>query len=150
MNFKKSVAICMLLAPVLGFSESRDKECQDWTRQAIDNPAVACEAACSQAKRFDHYDYHSGLVAAQSSRQGFQSFIRYTGRSTIMGAGADEQACHLYALLLQWGDEVFAQSVAAGGAKARKSVVGLLDYAAVSGFKKRFPKTYGLVSSHDE
>lgn len=66
-----------------------------------------------------------------------------------MGAGADEQACHLYTLLLKWGDVSFAQTVSTGGRKTKERVVGLLDYAAVKDFKKRFPKTYGLVSQHE-
>ncbi|MBK9394918.1 MAG: hypothetical protein IPO35_13345 [Uliginosibacterium sp.] len=150
MSTRTAIAVCALLVPILCSAEPRDKECQDWTNQAMENPSVGCEAACSQAKRFDKYDYHSGLVGALGSRQGFGNFIRYSGRSTIMGAGADEQACHLYTLLLKWGDESFAQTVASGGRKTRERVIGLLDYAAVTNFKKRFPKTYGLVSQHEE
>lgn len=67
-----------------------------------------------------------------------------------MGAGSEELACHLYALLLQWGDAQFAASLARSGMKATTRVVGLLDYTAVTDFKQRFPKTYGLVPQHKE
>lgn len=141
---------CALLFPILGFADSRDRECQEWTRQAVEKPAVGCEAACSQAKRFDHYGYHAGLVAAQKDLAGLEKFVRYTARSTIIGAGSDEQACHLYALLLQWGDQPFAKVVSDAGPKAKERVVGLLDYAAVADFNRRFPKTYRLVATHEE
>ena len=88
---------CTLLLPILGFADSRDKECQEWTRQAVENPAVGCEAACSQAKHFDRYGYHAGLIAAQKDLAGLEKFVRYTARSSIIGAGSEEQACHLYA-----------------------------------------------------
>jgi hypothetical protein len=150
MILRTVIAICAFFVPVLCIADPRDSECKDWTKQAIENPSVGCEGACSQAKSFDKYNYHSGLVAAHASKQGLKNFIRYTARSTIMGAGADEQACHLYTLLLVWGDESFSKTVSTGGAKATARAVGLLDYAAVADFKKRFPITYGLVSKHDE
>lgn len=139
-----SVCLCT----VAFAADQRDKECQDWTKQAIKNPAVGCEGACSQAKTFDKYDFRSGLVAAQSSTDGLASFFRYAGKSTIMGAGSDEMACHFHSLLVQWGDDAFSKALVATGHKAKFRVVGLLDYAAVPDFKKRFPKTYGLVSKH--
>ncbi|MEO7105014.1 MAG: hypothetical protein ABIZ09_01455 [Rhodoferax sp.] len=67
-----------------------------------------------------------------------------------MGAGSDEMACHFHSLLVQWGDDAYAKMLVATGKKATVRVVGLLDYAAVPDFKKRFPKTYGLVSKHEE
>ena len=141
---------CTLLLPILGFADSRDKECQEWTRQAVENPAVGCEAACSQAKHFDRYGYHAGLVAAQKDLAGLEKFVRYTARSSIIGAGSEEQACHLYALLVQWGDQPFAKVVSDAGTKAKERVVGLLDYAAVTDSAKRFPKTYSLAVTHSE
>lgn len=141
---------CALFTPILGFADSRDKECQEWTRQAVENPAVGCEAACSQAKRFDRYGYHAGLVAAQKDLAALEKFVRYTARSTIIGAGSDEQACHLYALLLQWGDKPFAKVVSDADPKAKERVVGLLGYAAVTNFNKRFPETYRLVVTQEE
>jgi len=145
-----ALAFLAVLFPLLASAYSADKECQDWTKQAVENPAVGCEGACAQAKGFDKYDYHSGLISAQKSRAGLETFFRYTARSTIMGAGSEELACHLYALLLQWGDRQFAESLAKSGTKATTRVVGLLDYRAVTDFKRRFPKTYGLVSLHEE
>ncbi|WP_374476280.1 hypothetical protein [Zoogloea sp.] len=139
-----------VLFPLLASACAADKECQDWTKLAVENPAVGCEGACTQAKRFDKYDYHAGLIAAQKSRTGLEKFFRYTARSTIMGAGSDELACHMYALLLQWGDAQFANTLTKSGAKATTRVVGLLDYTAVTDFKRRFPRTYGLVSQHEE
>jgi hypothetical protein len=144
-----TLAFCAFMVPILGFADSRDKECQEWTRQAVENPAVGCEAACPQAKRFDRYSYHAGLVAAQKDLAGLGRFVRYTARSTIIGAGSDEQACHLYSLLLQWGDSPFAKVVSDAGSKAKERVVGLLDYAAVTDFNTRFPKTFGLVAKHE-
>lgn len=146
----------MALATVGAFSVAiadpsnlRDAECQNWTRQAIEHPWVGCETVCLQAKRFDKYNYHAGLLAAHKNRAGLDGFVRYTARSTIIGAGAEEQACHLYSLLLKWGDEPFAESVSRAGRKARVAVVDLLDYAVVTDFSKRFPRTYGLVTKHD-
>jgi hypothetical protein len=150
MRTRALIACCVALLPAAGLAQSRDKECQVWTQQAIDNPAVGCEAACSQAGRFDNFQYHSALVAAHASRSELEQFVAYTARSTITGAGAEEQACHLYSLLLKWGDQQFAAAVSKAGKKAKERIVGLLDYAAVTKFKKRFPTTYGLVSKHEE
>lgn len=131
-------------------ADPRDKECQDWTKQAIENPALGCEGACSQAMTFDKYDYHSGLVAAQVNTTGLEGLFRYVGKSTILGAGSDEMACHLLSLLVKWGDDAFARSLLAAGRKSKVRVVGLLDYAAVPDFKTRFPKIYGLVPEHED
>ena len=145
-----ALGFVVVLFPLVTSIYSADTDSQDWTKQAVENPAVGCEGACTQAKRFDKYDYHSGLIAAQKSRADLEKFFRYTARSTIMGAGSEELACHLYALLLQWGDRQFAESLVKSGPKATSRVVGLLDYTAVTDFKRRFPKTYGLVSQHEE
>lgn len=150
MRYLIAIPHLLALLPAAVFAGSRDIECQNWTQQAIERPSVGCEAACPQARRFDKYDYHAGLVAAHKSRAGLDRFVRYTARSTIVGAGAEEQACHLYALILEWGDEPFAESVSRAGRKARVAVVDLLDYAAVTDFNKRFPRTYGLVAKHGE
>jgi hypothetical protein len=146
----RSLSLIALLLPTFVLANPADQECQDWTRQAVESPTVGCEGACSQARRFDKYDYHAGLVASQKTRTGLERFLHYTGRSTIVGAGADEQACHLYSLLVQWGDAAFAETLLKAGPRAKERVIGLLDYAAVSGFKQRFPKTYGLVLQHEE
>lgn len=149
MNTKILLACCISSIPILGFAYSQDQACQSMTKHAIEQPRRDC-TACAQAKQFDHYDYHAGLVAAHATQQGLQNFIDYTARSTVTGAAGEEQACHLYALLLKWGDTVFTCVLTTSGEKAKKSVIGLLDYAGVTNFKKRFPKTYGLVSVHEE
>jgi hypothetical protein len=127
-------------------ADGDDLLCQEELQKAINS----CDGACSQAAQFDKYDYRKGLNKALQSKSGLKKFILYTERSTIMGAGADEQGCHLHALLLKWGDEIFATTVASVGKKASIRVVGLLDYVAVPEFSKRFPRTYNLVTEHGE
>ncbi len=126
-----------------------DKECRAWTEQTRKNQG--CDAACpqSQALGIDKYDYVKGLNAAFAQRTGLSSFIAYTGRSTIMGAAADVQACNIYSLLMHWGDLQFSQTLARFRQTTRDSVMGLLDYAEIENFEKRFPHTYALAKHVD-
>ena len=143
---RKVLAILIMFtgASAANAADTRDQECKDWTQEIIRNPATACSDLCPQALRFDKYDYVKGLSTALSSHAGLSNFLSYTGRSSIIGAGADAQACNVYALLLRWGDDTFAQVTSEKPPSSRVRVVGLLDYAAVSEFQARFPHTYAL------
>jgi hypothetical protein len=146
MKFKTTIFLLFAFTSCISHADGDDAECRKWTRKAI----KVCDDACSQARQFDKYDYRAGLNSALQNQYGLKKFIQYTERSTIMGAGADEQGCHLHALLLKWGDETYATTVASVGKKAKARVIGLLDYVAVPEFEKRFPKTYNLMTEHDD
>lgn len=148
MNIRVLVFILSLLTSSYSLADVDDKECQEWTNKVIESPTTHC-GACTQAKDFDEFNYRSGLINAFKSKKGLINFIKYTGRSTIMGAGADEQGCHLQTLLLKWGDKTFSNAATTAGQKAKVQVIGLLDYVAVPDFEKRFPKTYNLVNEHE-
>jgi len=124
--------------------ESYEKTCKVWTQKIVQGNKEACSDLCPQELQFDKYSYAKGLKAAFSSQQGLTDFIAYTGRSSIIGAGADTQACNLQTLLVHWGDAKFSKATNKFGPKTRDIVIDLLDYSAVSNFKARFPRTYDL------
>jgi len=123
-----------------------DADCIEWTKQILAGRDDACSDLCPQAQKSDNYDYASGLKAALASQSGLTSFLTYTGRSSIIGAGADAQACTLVAALNKWGDDVFASEIARQPAKSGIHIVSLLDYASPERFAERFPKTYASVA----
>jgi hypothetical protein len=144
--------ICILLlcaSPLVQAALPEERDCAAWTRNILENKGDYCDDLCPQASRFDGYDYAGGLREAFRSREGLSRLFVYTERSSIIGAGGDAQACTLHALLLHWGDTRFAKALAVQPADVRADVMGLLDYAAVPRFSKRFPKTYAL-ASHDD
>jgi hypothetical protein len=128
---------------------AEDANCMTWASNMLLSSSDACDDLCPQALHFDHYDYRAGLEAAFKSRRGLSAIIAYTGRSTIMGAAGDAQACSLHALLVHWGDSTFSRAAAKYDLKTRERLVGLLDYAAVPDFQARFPRSYAL-ASHSE
>jgi hypothetical protein len=136
--------LALLLASALSQTAAAalDASCNEWTDQILAGQGEACSDLCPQAHQFDSYDYVSGLKAALASHSGLTKFLSYAGRSSIIGAGADAQACTLVAVLDRWGDAVFASEIARQPAKSRARIVGLLDYASPEDFAKRFPKTY--------
>jgi hypothetical protein len=136
--------LALLLAGALSQTSaaSLDASCNEWTDQILAGHGEACSDLCPQAQQFDNYDYVLGLKAALASHGGLTKFLAYTGRSSIIGAGADAQACTLVTVLNRWGDAAFASEIARQPAKSRTRIVGLLDYASPEHFAERFPKTY--------
>ena len=121
--------------------------CVSWTKEFLDNPEKQCVEACPQrqAKSFDNYDYINGLKSAFNSFEGLSDFITYTGRSTIIGAPVELQACNLRAVLQFWGDARFSQIMSKHSSETRRQVVNLIEYAGVSSeFREHFPRTYKL------
>ena len=136
--------LALLLASVftLAPAAAPDASCIEWTNRILAGSDDACSDLCPQAHQFDNYDYVSGLKAAFASHSGLTNFLAYAGRSSIIGAGADAQACTLVAVLNHWGDHAFASEIARQPAKSRDHIVGLIDYAGPEHFAERFPKTY--------
>jgi hypothetical protein len=141
-------ALLTLSAPLVHAQSPEDAQCTAWAGEILDEGADACEELCAQARDADGYDYRKGLSEAYRSRAGLSRLFEYTARSSIIGAAGDAQACTLYALLLHWGDARYAQTLAKHSKDVRGDVVGLLDYAGIRRFERRFPKTYAL-SDHE-
>jgi hypothetical protein len=148
-GMKSQVCILLLCAsPLVQAALPEERDCMAWTRNMLENKGDSCDDLCPQALHFDSYDYAGGLRDAFHSRDGLSRLLVYTERSSIIGAGGDAQACTLHSLLLHWGDARFAKALSAQPEDVRADVIGLLDYAAVPRFAKRFPKTYAL-ANHD-
>lgn len=127
-----------------------DAQCISWTKEFLENPEKQCLQACPQrqAKNFDNYDYVIGLKSAFNSLDGLSDFVSYTGRSTIIGAPAELQACNLRAVLQFWGDVKFAQVLSKHPSETRREVVNLIEHAGVSSeFQQNFPITYKYKNS---
>src|SRR5579871_6633648 len=98
-----STSICLRVVPLFFLSilpcgaTTPDEDCINWAHRMLDDRTDACSDLCPQAQHFDKYDYRSGLRGALASRAGLNDFLTYTGRSSIIGAGADAQACGLVA-----------------------------------------------------
>ncbi len=129
-------------------ADDGDRRCSTWAKDIVRGDTEACSDLCPQAKQFDAYDYRTGLETAFQSRTALGDFLAYLDRSSILGSGAEAQACTVRALLVHWGDEAFAASLAAQTAKAKNQAIGLLDHTAIDAFATRFPKTYAL-APHD-
>jgi hypothetical protein len=98
-----------------------------------------------QTAQFDNFDYKSVLKdAIEKKESALAELFSYCERTTLIGAGAEENAYILNLLLQHWGDEAFAKVLRVQSAEARQKVIWDLDYANVEDFKKRFPLTYGL------
>ncbi len=143
------LALLLLCAPLAHAGIPGEAECRTWTRQMIDPREDACDDLCPQAEKFDGYDYRKGLAEAFRTRAGLSRFFAYTGRSSIMGAGGDAQACTLHALLMHWGDARYAAVLSKQAPDVRARVVGLLDYAGIQRFEPRYPKTHALAVHED-
>jgi hypothetical protein len=63
------VAALLVAAPAIALANASDKECVDWTKRLLANPASECSDLCPQAMRFDHFDYRAGLEAAFASKK---------------------------------------------------------------------------------
>jgi hypothetical protein len=138
--------ILIALAPMASAATDPDADCLAWTNRMLQPTSDACDDLCPQALHFDKFDYRAGLKAAFATRRGLSAIIAYTGRSSIIGAGADAQACSLQALLAHWGDATFSAAAGKYDLKTRERLIGLLDYAAVPDFQARFPRSYALAS----
>lgn len=151
-----SIYLNLLVLPLLFLAilpcsaTTPDHECINWAHRMLDDRTDACSDLCPQAQRFDKYDYRSGLHGALTSRTGLSDFLRYTGRSSVIGAGADAQGCGLVAVLNTWGDREFASAVEAQSKNAKEHIGRLLDYAGVDQFQERFPRTYALATHRTE
>jgi hypothetical protein len=139
-----AVLLSVLMMPMMALADSREDACQQATQRAIADQSAGCESVCLQALRADKYDYHGGLSAAMTSRAGLEKFAQYVERSSVSASARDEESCHVFALLLKWGDGPFAQSVSHAGPKAKDRVIALLDNASIDDFNKRFPQTFAL------
>lgn len=143
------LALLLLSAPLAHAGVPGEAECRTWTRQMIDHGNDACDDLCPQAMEFDNYDYRKGLAEAFRTRAGLSRFFEYTGRSSIIGAGGDAQACTLHALLMHWGDARYAGALSKHSPDVRARVISLLDYAGIQRFEPRYPKTYALAVHED-
>jgi hypothetical protein len=84
MNLRILIFIISLFTSSYSLADEGDKECQEWTNKVIESPTTDC-GAYTQAKNFDKYNYRSGLINAFKNKKGLINFIKYTGRSTVMG-----------------------------------------------------------------
>lgn len=143
------LALLLLGVPLAHAANPGDETCRKWTLEMLDSRSDACDDLCPQAMEFDDYDYREGLSEAFRSRAGLSRFFAYTGRSSIMGAGGDAQACTLHALLMHWGDARYAVVLSKHSPDVRGRVISLLDYAGIHRFEPRYPKTHALAVHED-
>jgi hypothetical protein len=136
----------LLLTSSPAMADGGMNECVRWAQQIVAGQADACDELCPQAKQFDKYDYRAGLASAFRSQSGLSEYFAYVGRASIVGAAAEAHACAVHALILHWGDDVFARLLARESDQAKTQAVSLLDYTALAEFEARFPKTYALAA----
>ena len=139
-----SLAVLLLSASLPAFADGGRNECVRWANDIVNGAADGCDELCPQASKFDHYDYRAGLTAAFESRDGLSAYFAYPGRASIIGSAAEAHACSVHALILHWGDDVFASLLSTQPTQAKDQAVSLLDYTALEEFETRFPKTYAL------
>lgn len=100
----------------------------------------------SQSREFDHFDYRAALKSATAEdRSGLVALLQYSGRSSLMGEGAQDHASILVALLNTWGDARFSTALQSCLPKAASSVQDFLDYGGAT--KEQFPLTFSVVGT---
>ena len=96
----------------------------------------------AQARRFDRFDYRTSLRLALADRAGLAAFLRYSGRTSLIGEGAEDHAEILVTLLDLWGDEAFARALASGSPRAVSTTQHFLEYGGATG--RQFPQTFAV------
>ena len=87
-------------------------------------------------------------MAAQKDFAALEKFVRYTARSTIIGADRRASSLSCAALLFN-GVMSFAKVVSDADPKQKRVSLGL-GLRGVTNFNKRFPETYRLVVTQEE
>jgi len=97
----------------------------------------------SQAQRFDHFKYRAALrLAVAKDRSGLLDILQYNGRTSLIGAGGEDHAAILVALLSIWGDAGFSQVLQSCSPKAVSVTRDFLEYGGAS--KRKFPRTFSV------
>ena len=99
----------------------------------------------TQARDFDGFAYREVLGRALDDRKALADILEYSGRASLIGAGAENHAIILKALLVFWGDRAFAKALRSCSPKAVTSVLDYLEYSGVG--KAQFPRTFASVGS---
>lgn len=99
--------------------------------------------AFRDAREFDGFDYEPVLRRAiAGDDDALRTLLDYTGRTTLMGAGAEDHAGLLLALLEHRGDAAFARVLAQVSPHAVWKTQGDLEYAGAD--RARFPLTFAV------
>lgn len=94
----------------------------------------------SQARNSDHFDYRSALRLATRDHTGLVALLQHNGRTSLMGAAAEEHAAILVELLRMWGDDSFTVALRSCQPIVVSTAQGLLEYAGAT--RSRFPSTF--------
>lgn len=99
----------------------------------------------SQARQFDHFNYRDALrLAAAKNRSGLLELLQYNSRTSLIGAGGEDHAAILVALLSIWGDSGFSQVLQSCSPKAVSVTRDFLEYGGAS--KSKFLLTFSVHS----
>jgi len=97
----------------------------------------------SQARQFDHFNYRDALrLAAAKDRSGLLELLQYNSRTSLIGAGGEDHAAILVALLSIWGDAGFSQVLQSCSPKAVSVTRDFLEYGGAS--KSKFLLTFSV------
>src|SRR5690349_18720032 len=99
----------------------------------------------TQARDFDGFAYREVLGRALHDPKALAEILEYSGRASLIGAGAENHAIILKALVVVWGDRAFAKALQSCSSKAVTSVLEYLEYSGVD--KAAFPRTFAAGAS---
>jgi hypothetical protein len=137
----------LLLAFAMASAAASEQSPSNLIDGYLERPDVPGEVF-TQARQFDSFDYRSVLApAAKKDRRALLTLLQYNERTTLRGAGGEDHASILVALLEIWGDDAFASVLQQTSPKAVEETLGFLEYGGAS--RVVFPATYSTTGREE-